>query len=96
MLRESSKDWLYKRGATLLALAAGGCIGAGLVGAMHQPKLVAAAQQGPARLVRVDAALPKSTGAPALPKQPRHRGRPRVTVFGSPALCRSTRPGPAG
>jgi hypothetical protein len=30
--------------------------------------------------VRVDAALPRTQAVPALPKQPKHRGRPRVTV----------------
>ena len=82
MLRESSKDILYKRGAALLAIVAGALAGAGFVSATHGPKVVTVPSGSPAALhrIRVDAKLAEDPITPALPRQPKHSGRPRVTV----------------
>jgi hypothetical protein len=80
MLLETGRDKLYKRWASLLAVAAGACIGVGWVSA-HQPRVVtASAPKQPMPRVRVDAALAEAPVTPALPRQPKHTGRPRVTV----------------
>jgi hypothetical protein len=90
MLLESSKDKLYKRGASLLAVVAGSCLGAGWVSVTHQPRLVAAPgstaaraaapQPKPRRIHAGDSSLADAQVTPALPRQPKHAGRPRVTV----------------
>jgi hypothetical protein len=91
MLVENSKDLLYKRCASLLAMAAGACIGAGLVSATHRPATAPVAAPAPAikqpvRHARPNVALAKATIATA---QPIKRGKPRATVS---LYERTTRP----